>query len=54
MEHDRTCDALGPPPAIATCIAGAARSFGTPLVQGHLLVVANVGDSDALLGGKLP
>ena len=36
VEHGRTCDALGPPPAIATCIAGAARSFGTPLVQGHL------------------
>ena len=23
-------------------------------MQGHLLVVANVGDSDAVLGGKLP
>lgn len=48
MEHDRTCDALGPPPAIATCIAGAARSFGTPLVQGHLRrnLVEALGGSD--------
>jgi len=48
VEHGRTCDALGPPPAIATCIAGAARSFGTPLVQGHLRrnLVEALGGSD--------
>ena len=48
VEHDRTCDTLGPPPAIATCIAGAARSFGTPLVQGHLRrnLVEALGGSD--------
>ena len=48
VEHDRTCDALGPPPAITTCIAGAARSFGTPLVQGHLRrnLVEALGGSD--------
>ena len=36
VENGSTCDELGPPPAIATCIAGAARTFGTPVVQSHL------------------
>ena len=36
VDNGSTCDELGPPPAIATCIAGAARTFGTPVVQSHL------------------
>ena len=35
-------------------VDGGATATVVALVQGHLLVVANVGDSDALLGGKLP
>ena len=35
-------------------VDGGATATVIALVQGHLLVVANVGDSDALLGGKLP
>ena len=34
-------------------VDGGATATVVALVQGHLLVVANVGDSDALLGGKL-
>jgi len=47
-ENGSTCDALGPPPAIATCIAGAARTFGTPVVQSHLRrnLVEALGGSD--------
>ena len=48
VENSSTCDALGPPPAIATCIAGAARTFGTPVVQSHLRrnLVEALGGSD--------
>ena len=48
VENGSTCDALGPPPAIATCIAGAARTFGTPVVQSHLRrnLVEALGGSD--------
>ena len=35
-------------------VDGGATATVVGLVQGHVLVVANVGDSDAVLGGKLP
>ena len=35
-------------------VDGGATATLAALVHGHLLVIANVGDSDALLGGKLP
>ena len=35
-------------------VDGGATATVAALVHGHLLVIANVGDSDALLGGKLP
>ena len=48
VENGSTCEALGTPPAIAFCIAGAARTFGTPLVQSHLRrhLVDALGGSD--------
>ena len=49
LNGSTSCDAVAPPPAIAFCIAGAARTFGTPLVQSHLQrnLVDALGGSDA-------